>query len=211
MRRRFKRSRRRFKRRSRRTFKKRSRSRKWAGYKITSIKRSINTTYTGPTASAPNGVGGANYYTLADVPNVGEFLNLFDNFRITGIKLKFFPPWIDSTSTSTNIGQFYYAFDNDSAAAPTSITDLQQYPNHHSRSLNSQPFTFFFRPRAVNLLSTSSVYGIAPKGQWVDTVSSSGAQYFGFRWWWQETGGISTYSLTMPVEQTYYLQFKGLR
>jgi len=127
----------------------------------------------------------SDYFQLSDLPNYTEFTNLFDKYRITGVKLTFIPT--QNTSYVGNTGSplplLGFVYDTDDGTLLTNRTDYYQYKNFKIHRLGGI-ISKWVRPRTA-----SSVYaGIASTAYrtngnvWID-CDNAGAEYYGCKYY----------------------------
>lgn len=182
--------------------------------------RKINTYYNaGWVDSATNllqstltGGGGIFRFTLAELPNYNEFLNLYEQIRIKSIKLRFLPVIGNSAevATSTRAVPFAVAVDTsalDLANAAPSIADLTEQDG--VRIYNGQyPFTVTINnPKSYFQIDGQA--GPGAYGGWMNTTNSGAlnVQHFGCKFAW-ETTSASAYS-AYSVYATYTIECKN--
>lgn len=163
---------------------------------------------TGPIAGSFT--SGSFQHALSDVPNYTEFTTLYDNFKITGIQLKFYPRLTDQTSPGTSYGQFIWCTDYDDATAPTGVNELlQRQSTKVYIPVGNRPLKFFYRPRAASAVYNGTgftAYAQTSQNTWVD-CNNAGVPFYGSKWVW--TGTSAAYQ--MDVYATYYFKFKAPR
>lgn len=168
-----------------------------------------------------NQFGGAFNFQLANIAVASELTNLFDNYRIKAVKLRFdysmnSAPTGDGTSTlNLSLPLMHYCVDNDDDSVPTTVTEVLQ--NGYSKSVKlDRSFTVTVKPRAEGIVKAAAGIqngGMAPANQWLDTAVST-VKHFGFKFWMVDVtqggnlGGQSTWALT--VTPTYILELKNV-
>lgn len=83
---------------------------------------------------------GSQTYKLSDVPNSGDFQNLFDLFRINKVAVRFIPKFTGTSASSGNLdalGQFVSVLDFTDADTPVNINQLLEYENVRRSKLSS--------------------------------------------------------------------------
>lgn len=159
--------------------------------------------------------GGALQFMLSHVSNVSEITNLFDNYRIRGVKVTVTPGFNSAEVVTTmNIPTMHYAIDTDDAAVPSTRIAVQENSTCRSRRLDS-PFSIYIKPRAQNVIAAAAgsvAGGMLPAGQWIDTASQS-IPHYGLKFWIDEfptaaTAGANKAIIKFTV--TYYLECKNV-
>lgn len=156
-------------------------------------------------------------WTLSGIPGYTEFTNLFDQYRIRKIVMKFVPrfnsfSFADYTSTSTEVPSWVSAIDLDDSTPPTDADELMQYATVKYHVWN-RPFTRVIYPRTATAMYSGAFtsYGSTPSKQWID-CASTGVKYYGLKL------ATTTYSSANSGEAPswdiiidYYVQFRGMR
>lgn len=152
-------------------------------------------------------------FSLGDLPGAGEFQNLFDQYRISGIKLQFslnLDPAAQSASTAV-YPRMYYVIDQDSNDPPGSSDDLRQYG--HCRYALVQPnrtLNLFIRPKPLTQIYDSNIttaYRTDRRG-WID-LANPNCPHYGFRYVIEQfNNGLG---MNVQVHATYYISMKGTR
>jgi hypothetical protein len=114
-------------------------------------------------------------FALDDLPNYTEFTNLFDQYRINKVVVKFVPSAnVDAIGASQIIPSLHTAIDNNDATAPTALSQLYEYQSY-KRTRGTQVHTRVWTPSALVEISTSAS---SPKWkQWIGTQFPSIEHY----------------------------------
>jgi len=116
-----------------------------------------------------------------------ELVNLFDQYRITGIKVQGFPRFNmfdiqGATSTFTHVPPLLAVIDTDDATTPTDYKDL--ISDEHCLTLDPyKPFKFTFRPKCAQSQFGSTAfgqYGVTESTQWMNCASDD-IEYYGVK------------------------------
>lgn len=185
--------------------------------KISDITASFNSA-TGVTTN----IAGAYVLSLDTLPNYTEFTNLYDQYKINGIKLSFVPSCnsyinssVSGTSVAVGFSRFNSAIDYDDSTTPTSENVLLQYG-----SLRTTPgfknHTRYFKPKVRNAAVIDTVSGALAAGpsrggQWLST-SAPDVEHYGLKVWC--SGPINTVTstaITYSVYATLYIACKNVR
>lgn len=150
-------------------------------------------------------------FKLNDLPNYTEFTALFDQYKITGIKIRLIP---EQNQQALGVGVFnippiYTVIDYDDDTALTAITDAMQYQNCkiHTTISGSQ-IVRFFRPHiAVAAYSGTFTSYMNKSMQWIDSASPD-TRHYGFK---IIVAAITTLDTTFSVVATYYLKMRNVR
>lgn len=152
---------------------------------------------------------GAYSFTLNLLPDVSEFLNLYDSYTITGVKLSFIPRFTSNTTTTVNPGVFMYVMDYDDANPLTTTVQMLEHQSIKYRSpVSMKPMTIFVRPKAALAAYSGAFtsYAQTTKSQWID-CGSPNVQFYGVKWAWT----VASVTFSLDVYAKYYLKFKSVR
>lgn len=157
--------------------------------------------------------GFAFQFNLSSLPNVAEFSNLFDRYKIMGVKLRvmFLQNSQDvGTSTTLSIPIIHYVYDCDDASSPTSESEMLQKNFLKTRRLD-KPFNYYLKPKATSevFASPSSTGYAVSKAMWID-MNSPNIPHFGLKAW--ISNGQATPSSTVigrfRIYATYYIALR---
>lgn len=159
-------------------------------------------------------------FKLNDVPQVNQFLAIYDNYRILAVRIMFYPEFnvaYAATVSSFAIPVLYTTFDPDGFPTLTGTGQLDQYQTTR-RSLFNRMRTRYFKPfatySATAFSGSSSVgnisSGLVPRRTWFNCAQSA-ITYNGI-------GGCITSSSPsqipgqlVRVSAVYYLQFRNVQ
>lgn len=204
-RRNYKRSKRKYPRRKRvykRTFKRKTRGRT---NKIYSFKRTFESAQIVCNASA--GVTGAFSLALADVPGASDFTNLFDQYRICGVKINMVPVYDAALSSAINKFAMFSVIDYNDYNTIT-MNQALEYQNV-KRSTSVSGHRRYFKPRiAIQQTDYSNNSFVASyKPPWISTDDTNIAH--GYMKYVTDTNSGSA-AFTWNVYITLYLQFRNV-
>lgn len=169
---------------------------------------------------ASNTLSGTGAFQLSFLPNYTEFTNLFDQYRIVGVSIK----WIFSTNVvnygapvagtfaDTCLPLLHYCFDTNSNVVPASINVMREYNTYRCKRLDRVCKTYC-RPRIANVAYESALAVGYTQGykQWVDTTYPS-MDYYGIRWAIDPvTFTNNTRIGVCEMVYTYYIQCKCVK
>lgn len=162
-------------------------------------------------------------FALSDVPSYTEFTNLFDSYKISAVKVTFFPQWSNNDMQNnggigTGVGTmanpiiFTTTADDDTALLSSQASSLQVSKARMVKNV-LKPFSIYVRPKFQTEVATTLAFSSGvPKTGWCDTdnygVTHYGAQIGGRTFY---TNSVSTPNVTYQVFAKFYLQFKGAR
>lgn len=173
---------------------------------------------------------GNNYYSLGlgfafkDIVNHTEFQELFDAYRLMGVKIKLFP--ITGRGTMYNNGTtetvlLHTCIDYDDNSAFTSdanglyaMREFDSYKFRREFTTGDKGSTWYVRPHASQLTyQTALTNGYTEMSRWkfIDTTNDQ-VPYYGTKiiLEWQHTANSSV-DFYIKFECTYYFQFKDVR
>lgn len=151
-------------------------------------------------------------FRLANVPGLSELTGLYDQYKICGVHMKFFPSQTDSDTLSLvdrarANARFLSAIDYNDATPPSSSDDLRQYTNCEVTSILEVHERYIKNPTYVTNSGQVS-------SEWLPT-SFPNVAWFGLKTFTEPT---ETTSLSTPVpvfsyrvECIYYLCFKDIK
>lgn len=150
-------------------------------------------------------------FSLSDLPQSSDFTNLFDFYRLCGVKLMFIYQ-ANSNDTGTGIASqlpilHYIADNDDNIGFPNENTALEK-EGIKTRRLD-KPFTYYLTPRVTPEVFNNGIttgYMLGNKKQWLD-CNSPAITHFGLKAWLQ----CGSNSQNLKIYATYYLQFKGVQ
>lgn len=164
--------------------------------------------------------------SLNNIPNVTEFSNLFDQYKIHKVVLK-----IVSYQTSSTVapsdgtvggltgGFFHYAIDHDDVSVPAAsevgVNTLRQYPSYKKRRIvQNRPTVIVIRPKVQTTMLGNlggDAYGPARRNPWID-MGYLTVPHFGLK------GVVEMFNpndnvsiIPLYIETTYYFSCKGIR
>lgn len=150
-------------------------------------------------------------FTLADLPDFTDFTALYDQYKITGIKIAWLPRGNSSdVQTQGAISRFFSVIDRDDDATPSGIDQLTQYESCKMTS-STQIHSRYFRPSIRTEVPTAiggTGYTISgPK--WID-VTNTNVKHYGLKIAAQ--GPLTgTGSIYYDAQLTMYVAFKNVR
>lgn len=157
------------------------------------------------------GVGG--FFTINEVTEASDFTNLFDRYKIVGVKLKFL--YQQNTSAVNGASSFpviAYAFDGDDAAVPGSISDVQRKGYCHEKVLNANSnFSLYIKPRVSKMMYSQTLSGLggysSEKPCWLDCQAST-VPHYGVKLWIKDWVNDSGVYQNLTIQPVYYLALK---
>lgn len=181
---------------------------------------------TTPSTANTFSYGAFSYYVaLQDLPNYTEFTNLYDQYKIVGVKFRIVPfsvsPATGGAVTSTAAQpscMFHMVVDNDDASKPTAseagISELRQCPGY--RSVNPYLYqrkgiTRYFKPRVATAAYNGAFAGYkSDTFGWCD-CGNPGIQGYGLKGVVETISGGAANLLWFKVEAKVYLVFRHPR
>lgn len=164
-------------------------------------------------ATTGTGRTGIFKFRLEDLPNPTDFTMLFEQFKITGVKLRFIP--VQGTESSSTAGPYTdplaFCIDrgaNDQVFASPSFDSLLE--NQDVKLRNSQrPFSLWVGTPTFHQPADGLSQG-AYKSGWLDSelVNSRGVDYHGVKWAFPFSQNPER-SLQFRVYATYYIKCRN--
>lgn len=179
----------------------------------------VRTAYFQGAITIAGGVAGGQGFSfqVSDLPNITEFENLYDQFRINKVKFQLIPRFSESsivgtTSSPTSqmgLGNLWSVIDYDDKNVPTNVTDLLQYQTLKRTQFNKTHTRAFVPACTPEIYSTgvTTTYGIK-KRQWIDMAAPQ-TQHYGVKVWYDGNPGTATIVYDLVV--MYNVSFKGVR
>lgn len=159
-------------------------------------------------AHSTTDTSGAFIFRLSDVPDVADFTNLYDMYKINLVKWTLIPRGnsSDVTTQGQSMGVFT-ALDYDDNATPASLDTIMQYQNM-KMTRSTQQHKRILRPLARNnIIGAGGTVNNGPYRGWLDCGSTT-TPHFGIKFWLQALpSGIQQYDIKLD----YYLSFKNVR
>lgn len=149
---------------------------------------------------------------IADIINNAEFTNLFDQYRIDKLVLRFYlkvDPGAQAAATA-NIPRLYIVRDRDDASPAANLNEMKENAMCKERVLSLyRPVTVVCRPNTLSLLwSTAVANNYRPTwGAWLD-VGTPGSQHFCHKF---AIDDLSNTNYRVDVEGTVYFSCRQAR
>lgn len=154
-------------------------------------------------------------FRLADLPGYNDFLNLYEQYKITGVKLRFVPRiGTESTapaSTATVMAPLAYCIDrgaNDQVGGPITFSSLME--NQDVRIVSSlRPFNIWIGQVTTHNSADSQVQ-VAYQRSWLDTQVSNSfiVDHHGLKFSFAETSDANR-QVSFSVFATYYVKCRN--
>lgn len=165
-------------------------------------------------------VANAYSFQLNQLPSVGDFGNLFDQYKITGVKLTLTPALsegilspLNNTATALGYSKVHSVIDYDDSQAPTSEDLLLEYGSLKSTA-PFQTHTRFIKPKVLHEIYRSAIStSYAPKsGTYLD-MNNTDVPHYGLKVWISapNTPAGTAASIAYKVYQTLYFTCKNTR
>jgi len=179
---------------------------KYSNERVHYVKRQVD----GFTASysAVAGTGGAFIFRLASVPGSAELISMYDQYKICGVKLVFFPAQTQA-STVALVDQarancrFLTCIDYNDGTPAVNSDELRQYESCKVNAILDKVVRYVPEPKFVNTTGQTV-------SDWMSTGSST-TNWFGLKYWMDPTEITSGGTFTHRIELTYYLCFKNIK
>jgi len=162
-------------------------------------------------------------FKLADVTNLTEFTNLYDSYKIRGVRVELIPynnVAATAAATSGIAGQpsvvvhSVIDYDDDVAlsASVAGLTAIQQYPTYKMQYALGKKLSWYLRPKVAKpVFATAITTGYAPAPfPWVD-CSYSDVSSYGLKLLFETMSGGAATVLMYKARCTFYLSFKEPR
>ena len=146
-----------------------------------------------------------------------DFTNLFDEYKITGIKMNLFTGFDTTTlSAAPNLPVLHIVKDYDDVTALVSVAAAMQYQNCRSISMGASPppggVSVFLRPKVqIQTYRTALTTGYSPKaGQWIDNEQVD-VPHYGLKMWVDTMVGSNSALGSVVFVFTYYIKCRCVK
>lgn len=152
------------------------------------------------------------YFNLNDVQSSTDLTNLYDSYKITGVKLTI--TYLCNTATVTNnntLPMISYAPDYDDNAVPTNINTILQKQDVKTKVLlANKPINIFIRPKYQSAILNSA--GAFDAGQvrndgWINSTFPTSI-HNGMKYWFHNVYSSSGLQGIVKIVPTYYIACK---
>jgi len=160
---------------------------------------------------------GAWSFRLDQVTSYTELTNLFDNYKINAVVIKFWwhqqPSTVDQNLIATPI--MHWAVDTNDVTPPPNLATLKQYSSyrvHQFKDAGLYTIKLYPKPQvATYRTALTTAYG--PKKMWIASTYSD-TPHYGFKFWIDGSqtaaGGAGTQDIGgLTYEITYYVSVKN--
>lgn len=172
------------------------------------------------TLGVPTPIATSYSFALSQLPNVSEFSNLFDQYKITGAKLSLTPALTEGivsplTSSAATLGysRVHSVIDFDDATFPTSEDQLLEYGSHKSTA-PFQSHSRFIKPKVLHEVYRSAIAtAYSPRSSSYLDMAYTDVPHYGMKVWVSapNTPGGTAGSVSYKVYQTLYFTCKNTR
>lgn len=159
--------------------------------------------------------------TLAGLPNLTEYTNLFDTFKLAAIKYRFVPRNMDynlsqvNPSTGTtffDVPQVSILKDPQSTVSPSGVYGITSYntlleQGNVRRVRGDKEFSVYLKPLIQEQYGSGALRYIKPRYTGTD-ASGVAMPHRGFHIYWHNFNFSTTFT-EYDVYVTYYMSFKG--
>lgn len=153
-------------------------------------------------------------FKLDSVMDYTDITQLFDRYKILGVKLKFMYQHNNASNNNTGnnvaLPMLSYAFDGDDANNVASYTDLavKQYTKTKVLNANSL-FQAYFKPRITKeVYRTSTTTGYTSEKACYIDCNTADVHHFGLKMWIQNWCPGTTILNLLTIQPIYYLALK---
>lgn len=151
-------------------------------------------------------------FRIDQVINPNEFANLFDNYRINAVSVRFFLR-IDpgaQTAATANYPRLYYVRDYDDSVIPSTLNEIREHGMSRVKVLRpDRPVSIYLKPAiADTIFRTGALTSTVPKWkQWVD-MAHQNVEHYGLKYGIDD---LTNTNYRVDLEVVYYFSCKGLR
>lgn len=155
--------------------------------------------------------GISHHFRLDSASNYTEFTNLFDRYKIVGVKYRIYYHCNDAPVSGLQVLPLvHYTVDTDDASAPTALVDIQDKGDCKTKILgNNQYIQVYIRPKIAGSVYRSGVTAAydVEKAKWIN-ASYPDVQHFGIKLWFNQVYMASSNNTAFTIEPLYYLACK---
>lgn len=175
-----------------------------------------------PATPQPTGFVQKLKFEIADIPQFATYSQLFDQYRLTGVKVTLLPT-TNTNDTHNPGGSFIYSIDLDGDTHISTFDDILQCSNSHTSPWSTAggmtPYKkMFVRPRTRDALvrdicNNAPVFATAlgDSKQWIDLGDRGLTEHFGLNLGWYFGNTQLGYEQELNMITTYYIQFRKVR
>lgn len=152
-------------------------------------------------------------FMLSQLQNYTDFTNLFDRYKLTGVKVTFLYQISEATAGGAQVlPTINYGVDYDDNSAPTSLDVMKQKQNTKRKILSAnRPFSIFVKPKHINALlgipgaSPTTVLANSTNVGWLNCEYPSIA-HTGLKFWVQDLYSGATATTTIQSKLDISIQ-----
>lgn len=162
---------------------------------------------------------GSIQFRLQDLPGYLELQDLFDQYRIDAIQVKFFPmtsgvymqPFNNASTTVVFTPRFMTAIDYDDNSAPVNLDQIRQYQTYKSTMAYQQHSRYFKPCFASEVFKTAVTTGYGARRGWIDTAYPD-VPHFGLKYALEATGVASNdFAFGYRIDVKMWVSFKNVK
>lgn len=152
-------------------------------------------------------------HSLNQLEAPGDFTQLFQQYKITGVKATFLYQVTDApTNGGSVMPTILYAVDGDDAFPPT-YSQLRQKQNVKQKILTAnKPFSIYYKPKISGTLTAGGVNtsnSLVTKG-WINSAVAN-ADHYGLKFGINNMYSTTSVNTQLEIKFTYYLAMKDVQ
>jgi len=151
--------------------------------------------------------GNSFVFKLSSIVDQNDFVNLFDRYKIVGVKLKIM--YQAESASAGGLGVlpiFNYAIDNDDAAIPSSLNTIMSKQRSKSVVLTAnRPISIYVKPKVAVAVYQSLLTGYSSQSSQFINATYPDVQHYGLKTWinnFYAPGGANN---QITIQPTYYI------
>jgi len=154
--------------------------------------------------------GISNLYKLSSVIDSTDFTNLYDKYKIVGVKLKImYQANTASTGGNSVMPVITYCPDHDDAAIPGSLNIVSTKAASRSRILTAdKPVNIYIKPKVGVALYQGLFTGFGTGSNMFINASNPDVQHYGFKFWVNNFYTPAGANNQITIQPTYYIACK---
>lgn len=193
---------------------------------VANIKRTFYMQNWNPNTASVDGYWKYFTFRLSDLPNYTELLALWDQFKISAIKVTFRPRYdnfagndtVDTTLpgvTAQGLTMAHVINDTGSQLVPSGAYNTSTLNSFLEQGTvrsyqGTKPFSVYFKPTVYMTVSASATSRLI-RAPYIMTQDGWNTSHRGFHMFLQDVNLTGTFNQSFDMFVTYYLRLKGLR
>lgn len=177
--------------------------------------------FTGGTTTSTYITGSS--FAISQLTNWSAMLSLFDDYRINGLRIRWFSPWTEALPTSAYVLRLHSVIDRDDITPPASVDAFRAYPSYRCVELTRArggSYARFWKPNVLNLVASNASGTVIARSHMRPPVldaTDNAVAHYGVKWALELVGFGVGPTDPMPMglnfklryDITYYVTMSG--